>query len=122
LLAIGLGYFIIKNRLQSNSDRKELLLTGVTEPAIILAAHNNYSSSGSRNSPATRVNVSFEVEVQPSEQPPFKASFRDWLFLKNGERFWPGERFGDAGLKVWVTYDPQNPKRMVLVIHRIGSK
>lgn len=107
-------YFAIKNNLKAHADRRELTLHGVSAPAVILSAWNNYASGGGKYSRSTTAHVTFEVEVQPSGQTPFKAKFKDTLSIKEGEWFIMGPRKEEVGKKIWVAYDPNNLKRMVI--------
>jgi len=52
--------------------------------------------------------------VQPASESSFKAKFREVLPIKRGENFFPGERPGEAGKKIWVCYDPNNKKKMII--------
>lgn len=112
LLAIVIGFFKFKKQLKSNTDRRELLLSGATEPAIVISARNNYFTGGGKNRSSTAVNVTFEVDVQPASQLLFRAKFKESLPIREADQL--GERPGEAGTKVWVTYDPNNKSRIVL--------
>ncbi|GAB4498907.1 MAG: hypothetical protein OHK003_12820 [Anaerolineales bacterium] len=107
-------FFAIRNNLKAHANRRELTLHGISAPAVILSAWNNYASGGGKHSRSTTAHVTFEVEVQPVGQAPFKAKFKDTLSIKEGEWFIMGPRKEDVGKKIWVAYDPNNLKRMVI--------
>lgn len=107
-------FFVIKNNLKAHADRRELTLHGVCAPAVILSAWNNYASGGGKHSRSTTAHVTFEVEIQPSGQAPFKAKFKDTLPIRQGEWFIMGPRKEEVGKKIWVAYDPDDLKRMVI--------
>lgn len=113
-LSIVVIYFVIKNNLKAHADRRELTVHGVSAPAVIISAWNNYSSGGGKHSPSTTAHVTFEVEIQPAGQAPFRAKFKDTLSIRNGEWFIMGPRKEEIGKKIWVAYDPNNLKRMVI--------
>lgn len=112
LLAAVVAFLSIKKQLQSNSNRKDIMLSGVTEPAIVISARNDYFTGGGKNRASNGVTVTFEVEVQPAHQPAFRAKFSESLPIRAGDKM--GERPGEAGTKVWVTYDPNDKSRIVL--------
>ncbi len=114
LLAIVIIYFTIKNFFESNAKRREILLTGVTSPGIIVSAWNNYASGGGKHSRATTAHITFEIDVLPEGQPPFRAKIKETLPIKQDEWFMMGPRKEEVGKKVWVTYDPNNRNRIVL--------
>ena len=107
-------YFTIKNNLKAHADRRNLTLHGVSAPGVILSAWNNYASGGGKHSRSTTAHVTFEVEIYPAGQAPFKAKFKDTLSIKEGEWFIMGPRREEVGKKIWVAYDPKNLKRMVI--------
>jgi len=107
-------YFAIRNNLRAHADRRELTLHGISAPAVILSARNNYASGGGKNSRSTTAHVTFEVEIQPAGQAPFRAEFKDTLPIRSGEWFIMGPRKEEVGKKIWVAYDPNNLKRMVI--------
>jgi len=113
LLAFVVIFLVIRKNKKSNVNRNDLRLNGITERAIVISARNNYAT-GTRSSGATQANVTFAVEVQPVNQPPFLAKFTELLPISADERFMWGERPGEAGKKVWVSYDPNNKSRMIL--------
>lgn len=113
-LVLVVIYFVIRNNLKAHADRRELTLHGISAPAVILSAWNNYASGGGRHSRSTTAHVTFEVEIQPAGQAPFRAKFKDTLPIRNGEWFIMGPRKEDVGKKIWVAYDPNNLKRMVI--------
>lgn len=107
-------YFVIRNNLNAHKERRNLTLHGISAPAVILSAWNNYASGGGKYSRSTTAHVTFEVEIYPAGQAPFKAKFKDTLSIKEGEWFIMGPRSEEVGKKIWVAYDPNNLKRMVI--------
>lgn len=107
-------YFVIRNNLNAHKERRNLTLHGISAPAVILSAWNNYASGGGKYSRSTTAHVTFEVEIYPAGQAPFKAKFKDTLSIKEGEWFIMGPRNEEVGKKIWVAYDPNNLKRMVI--------
>lgn len=113
-LSIIVLYFVIRNIWKAHAYRRDLTLHGVCAPAVVLSAWNNYSSGGGKHSAANTAHVTFEVEVMPPGQAPFRAKFKEQLSIRNGEWFVIGPRKEEVGKKIWVAYDPKDPKRMVI--------
>lgn len=113
-IVIAVIFFMIKGNLKQHANRRELTLHGVSVPGVILSARNNYASGGGKHSRSTTAHVTFEIEVQPEGQAPFKATFKDTLPIREGEWFVMGLRKEEVGKKVWVAYDPNNRNRIVL--------
>lgn len=111
VFGIAVSLLKLKGNLQAHSARKDILLTGVTDPAVIISAKNTAFTGGGKNRASTGVTVAYEVEVQPASWPPFKAKMDVSVPIREGDNF--GERPGEAGRKIWVTYDPLNKKRIV---------
>jgi hypothetical protein len=57
--------------------------------------------------------MTFEVEVQPEDQPAFRATFHDSLSVSQNEYFNSGDGSKNAGRKIWITYDPNNTSQMI---------
>lgn len=84
---------------------------GVTAPAIICAARNGVAQGLNNDQ---RLQVTFDVEVQPEGGTVFQTSFTDWLEISQYEAFMAGaERPKDVGRKIWVTYDPNDVAQMM---------
>jgi hypothetical protein len=56
--------------------------------------------------------IDYEVDVLPEGRAPFKQSFQHWT-ERRGYTAIMGQLVGEAGKKIWVTYDPNNPSQMI---------
>lgn len=110
ILAAVLMFLKIKKNLQAQSDTRELFLTGVTDPAVVISAKNTAFTGGGKNRASTGVTVTYEVEVQPASWTPFKAKVDVSLPIREEDVL--GERPGETGRKIWVTYDPNDQSRI----------
>ncbi len=112
VLLIWLGK---RNAKKFNQQRQEkiaaLRKNGTTAPAVILSAQNGVAHGPKENQ---RLQITFEVEVQPEARPAFKATFKDWIEISQYTAFVAGAyRPQDVGRKIWVTYDPNDTTRMM---------
>jgi len=103
-------------RQQRKDLRNEIGRSTVMAPAVVLSARNGIVKN-------RRMWVTFTVEVQPEGRPAFQATFKDWVLLqKRGFVSW-GERHEEVGQKIWVTYNVNDPTKMILehydVDHRV---
>lgn len=102
---------------QQREDRRaEIGSNAVMAPAVVISARNGIVKN-------RRMWVTFTVEVQPEGRPAFQATFKDWVLLqKRGFVSW-GERHEEVGQKIWVTYNVNDPTKMILehydVDHRV---
>lgn len=101
---------MLRNKKQRDEGRDALRKRGVMAPAII---HASRRKSGSRGSAGYWLNMTFEVEVQPENQPAFKATFHDSLPVSQHEYFNSGDGSKNVGRKIWVTYDPNDTAQMI---------
>jgi hypothetical protein len=84
---------------------------GLTAPAVIRFARNGVAQGPDNDQ---RLQVTFDVEVQPEGGSAFQTSFTDWLEISQYEAFRAGaERPKDVGRKIWVTYDPNDVTQMM---------
>ena len=82
---------------------------GVTAPATVVSARHTVSRS-----PYGRkeMRIDYEVDVQPEGRTPFRQSFKHWTAQRNYATVL-GQLVGEAGRKIWVTYDPNDPSQII---------
>lgn len=108
-------------RQQREDSRNEIGSNAVMAPAVVLSARNGIVHR-------SRMWMTFEVEVQPEGRQPFRATFQDWVLLRKKNFVSWGERKEEIGQRIWVTYDANDPTKMIFehydVDHRvlIGQK
>jgi hypothetical protein len=112
VLLIWLGK---RNAQKFNQERQAQLAAlhkiGITAPAVIVSAQNGVALGPKENQ---RLQVAFEVEVDPDGGTAFQATFKDWLEISQYKGFVAGaSRPQDVGRKIWVTYDPNDTSRMM---------
>lgn len=92
-----------------SAENAALRKRGVTAPAIVLSARSTMERSlfGRKER-----RIDYEVNVQPAGQAPFKHSFQHWT-ERRGYTAVKGQLVGEAGKKIWITYDPNNPSQMI---------
>ncbi|MBI3170382.1 MAG: DUF3592 domain-containing protein [Chloroflexi bacterium] len=112
---VGLAIWIVtailgrrkETKQQTNND--ELRKRGVTAPAVVVSARKGME----RNLYETHeLRIDYVVDVQPEGRPSFRQSFQYWS-ERRGFIAIAGELVGEAGRKIWVTYDPNNPSQMI---------
>lgn len=97
---------MLKNRAaQEDALRKR----GITAPAVVISARNIMERSpfGRREK-----RIDYEVDVQPEGRTAFRQSFQHWTERRNTTVIL-GQLAGEAGRKIWVTYDPNDPSQMI---------
>jgi hypothetical protein len=104
-----------RNANQFKQQRQEQIValrgSGITAPAVIVSAQNGVAMGPNNDQ---RLQVIFEVEVQPNGRPVFKTTFKDWLEISQYTGFVAGAgRPKDVGRKIWVTYDPNDVTQMM---------
>lgn len=103
-------------RQQRENRRDEIGDNAVMAPAVVLSARNGIVNR-------SRMWMTFEVEVQPEGRQPFHATFQDWVLLQKKYFVSWGERKEEVGQRIWVTYDANDPTKMIFehydVDHRI---
>ena len=103
-------------RQQREDRRSEIGSNAVMAPAVVLSARNGIVQR-------SRMWMTFEVEVQPEGQNPFNATFQDWVLLRKKHFVSWGERKEEIGQRIWVTYDANDPTKMIFehydVDHRV---
>lgn len=112
LLFIG---WVISGTLDNKQQEKRgaeddtLRKRGVTASAVVVSARK-----GMERSPFGRkeMRIDYEIEVQPEGGAPFSQSFQYWT-ERRGYTAIAGQLVGEAGRKIWVTYDPHDPSQMI---------
>jgi hypothetical protein len=109
-----IGWLISGNmdnkRMEKRSAEKEALRQrGIMAPAIVLSARSTMERSvfGRKER-----RIDYEVDVLPDGRAPFKQSFQHWT-ERRGYTAVMGQLVGEAGKKIWVTYDPNDPSQMI---------
>jgi hypothetical protein len=115
VMVVLLIWFGKRNAKKFSQERQAQISTlrknGITAPAMIVSAQNGVVL-GSNND--QRLQVTFEVEVQPEGHPAFITTFKDWLEISQYQGFVAGAaRTQDVGRKIWVTYDPNDVNQMM---------
>jgi hypothetical protein len=92
-----------------NAENEALRKRGVTAPAVVAFARTHMSRS-----PYGRkeIRIDYEVDVQPEGRTPFRQAFKHWS-ERRGYTAVAGQLVGEAGRKIWVTYDPNDPSQMI---------
>lgn len=96
---------IAKNNEYNESLRKR----GVTAPATVVSARHTVSRSPNGRK---EMRIDYEVDVQPEGRTPFRQSFNHWRAQRNYTTV-RGQLVGEAGRKIWVTFDPNEPSQMI---------
>lgn len=103
-------------RQQRKKRRDAIGENAVMAPAVVFSAWNGIVYR-------KRMWMTFDVEVHPDGRQSFRATFKDWVVLRTRNFVAWGERKEDAGKKIWVTYDTNDPTKMIFehydVEHRI---
>lgn len=115
VLVVGFIWLGKRNSNQFKQQRQAqitaLRKNGITAPAVIRSARNGVGMGPDNDQ---RLQVTFDVDVQPEGRPAFQATFTDWLEISQYEGFMAGaERPKDVGRKIWVTYDPNDTAQMM---------
>ncbi|MFN8433871.1 MAG: hypothetical protein U0V18_07615 [Anaerolineales bacterium] len=101
---------------QREDRRAEIGSNAVMAPAVVISARNGVVKS-------SRMWMTFEVEVQPEGRPPFRATVQGWVLLQSRNFVSWGERKEEIGQKIWVTYDANDPTKIIYehydVDHRV---
>lgn len=101
---------------QRENRRNEIGANAIMAPAVVLSAQNGVVQR-------SRMWITFTVEVQPEGRPAFQTTFKDWVLLRKKNFVSWGERTEDIGQKIWVSYNLDDPTKMVFehydVDHRI---
>lgn len=112
LLFIG---WIVSGMLDNRrQDRKSAELAtlrdrGVLAPAVVVSARDGMD----RNVFGRKERqIKYEVDVMPEGRAAFRQSFVHWT-EKRGYTAIAGQLVGEAGRKIWVTYDPNDPNQIV---------
>jgi len=82
---------------------------GITAPAIVVSARHTASRSPNGRK---EMRINYEVDVQPEGRTPFRQSFKHWRAQRNYTTVL-GQLVGEAGRKIWVTFDPNEPSQMI---------
>ncbi|MCB0103301.1 MAG: hypothetical protein H6635_07105 [Anaerolineales bacterium] len=82
---------------------------GITAPAVVVSARHTVSRSPNGRK---EMRIDYEVDVQPEGRVPFRQSFQHWTAQRNYATVL-GQLVGEAGRKIWVTYDPNDPSQMI---------
>jgi hypothetical protein len=116
IVFVVLFLWMLKRNAQKFKQQRQAQITalrkkGVTAPAVIRSARNGVAQGPDNDQ---RLQVTFDVEVQPEGGSVFQTSFTDWLEISQYEAFRAGaERPKDVGRKIWVTYDPNDVRQMM---------
>jgi hypothetical protein len=110
-LAVWIVTSIIGRRKQAaqQTNHDDLRKRGVTAPAVIVSARKGMERTLYEKH---ELRIDYVVDVQPEGRPPFRQSFQYWS-ERRGFTAIAGELVGEAGRKIWVTYDPNNPSQMI---------
>jgi len=95
----------LRKSAQKIMNNEDLRKRGMTAPAVIVSARKGLAQN-------TRMRIDFIVDVQPEGKPSFRQSFQHWT-ERRGYSAVMNELTGEAGRKIWVTYDPNNPNEMI---------
>lgn len=102
---------MMDDRMQKNRAAQEdaLRKRGTTDPAVVISARSIMERSpfGRRER-----RIDYEVDVQPEGHTPFRQTFQHWSERRNFTTIM-GQLAGEAGRKIWVTYDPNDPSQMI---------
>jgi len=90
-------------------DSEALRMRGVTAPAIIVSARKGMERNLYEKQ---ELRIDYVVDVQPEGKPVFRQSFQHWS-ERRGFTVVFGQLAGEAGRKIWVTYDPGDPSQMI---------
>jgi hypothetical protein len=111
IVLVVLFIWMLKRNAQKFKQQRQEKITalrkkGVTAPAVIHSARNGVAQGPNND---LRLQVTFDVEVQPEGRSTFQTKFTDWLEISQYEGFMAGaDRPKDVGRKIWVTYDPND--------------
>jgi hypothetical protein len=116
IVLVVLFIWMLKRNTQKFKQQRQEQITalrkkGATAPAVIHSARNGVAQGPNNDQ---RLQVTFDVEVQPEGRSAFQTKFTDWLEISQYEAFRAGaERPKDVGRKIWVTYDPNDVTQMM---------
>lgn len=98
-----------KRQEKKSADLAALREHGILAPAMVISARDGMD----RNVLGRKERqIKYEVDVMPEGRAAFRQSFVHWT-EKRGYTAIAGQLVGEAGRKIWVTYDPNEPSRIV---------
>lgn len=113
--ALGFLGWIVSGMLDNKRQEKKraeieaFRQRGVMAPAIVISARDGME----RNVHGRKERqIKYEVDVLPEGRASFRQAFDHWT-EKRGFTAVMGQLVGEAGRRIWVTYDPNDPGRML---------
>lgn len=109
-----LGWIVsgmLDNRRQEKkrAEIEALRQRGVLAPAVVISARDGME----RNVHGRKERqIKYDVDVLPEGRASFRQAFDHWT-EKRGYTAVMGQLAGEAGRKIWVTYDPNDPSQMI---------
>lgn len=114
-MVLGIVDFVASTLWRGRANRKQqkkeaaLRAKGVMAPATVVSAITRKKRS---NVDGKFIHIAYTVDVQPEGAAPFRATFQHWS-SRRGFTAIRGEIVGEAGKRIWVTYDPTNTADMI---------
>lgn len=109
-IIISIYYYTKKRsntRKKADAEKQSIISGGgLMAPAVVVSARRIEGSKYDHT-------IDFEVDVQTENHSPFRAGFRDVIYLRSYTAV-GGELVDQVGRKVWVVYDPNNLSRVAL--------